>query len=384
MNEINTLHGQIKARRMRVWKRIFIALFVLILIAAGALLVLRYVTYDYVNIVQVHEGESLANGSYELFAGGVLEYSKDGVALLEKTGEEIWNQPCQMGNPFIDICDDSVAVADKGGTSILVFQKDGLKGEIQTTRPIENVTVSAQGIVAALLKDGDMPRVICYDAKGNLLVEHKATFSSTGYPLDIALSQDGNVLIVSYLGVEGSAMEGNVIYYHFGEAGSDKKEYHVAEMNYQNAIVPVVDFLSKNISLIVTDHSFTLVKGLEAPEKLCEVELGKEIQSISYNEEMIAFVLKNVEKSGYELRTYSLSGQLIYSDEFEGEYTNINVVDDNVFLFAGSKCAIYNGSGICKYRGMVEMQIMNIFPSTGYEKYMVISATGFYEVQLAK
>lgn len=384
MKEANTLHGQMQMRRMRVWKRVFIALFLLILIAIGALMVLRYVTYDYVNVTKAYESESAANGNYELYAGGVLEYSKDGVAMLEKTGEEIWNHPCQMSNPFVDICNDSVAVADKGGTSILVFQKDGLKGEIQTTRPIENVAVSSQGIVAAVLKDEEVPRVICYDAKGNILVEHKATFSSTGYPVDIALSQDGNVLIVSYLGAKGSVMEGRVAYYNFGEAGENKTEHRVAEMKYENSVVPVVDFLNKSISVIMTDHSFVLVKGTEEPEKICEVTLDKEMKSIAYNDEIIAVVLKNAGNAGCELRTYKLDGQQIYSCELEGEYTDIKVVDDKVFLFNGTKCAIYNGIGICKYNGNIEMQIMDIYPARGYEKYIVIGADGFQEIQLAK
>ena len=384
MKEANTLQGQMKMRRMRVWKRILIAVIILALIIVGALLVLRYVTYDYANIVKVHEGESTANGNYELYAGGIIEYSKDGVAMLEKSGEEIWNYPCQMSNPFVDICNDSVAVADKGGTNILVFQKDGLKGEIQTTRPIENVAVSAQGIVAALLKDEEMPRVMCYDAKGNLLVEHKATFSSTGYPMDIALSEDGNVLVVSYLGMDGAVLDGSVAYYNFGEAGAEISEHRVAEFHYENAIVPVVDFVNKNTSLVVTDHSFAIMKGLDELEQVCEVALEKEIKSLSYNDEIIALVLKNANSAGYELRTYGLDGQAIYTVAFEGEYANIKVVGDKVFLFDGSKCSIYNGIGICKYSGNVEMQVMNIFPIMGYEKYMVISATGFQEIQLAK
>lgn len=384
MKETNTLHGKMKMRRMRVWKRILIAVVILLLICVGALLVLRYVTYEHVNVVKVYESESSANGNYKLYANGVLEYSKDGVALLKKNGDEIWNQPCQMSNPFIEICQDTVVVADKGGTSILVFQKDGLKGEIHTTNPIEKVSVSSQGIVAAILKDENVPRVMCYDAKGNLLVEHKATFSSTGYPVDVDLSQDGNVLAVSYLGVNGSAMEASVAYFNFGEAGESKEEHRVAEFHYENTVVPIVEFLNKNISLIVTDHSLVLVKGLEEPEKIYEVTLDKEIRSVAYNEKMIAIVLKNAGNAGYELRTYNLDGQPIYQTEFEGEYANLKLVDNKVFLFDGSKCAIYNSIGICKYSGNIEMQILDIFPATGYEKYNVISANGFQEIQLAK
>lgn len=384
MKETNTLHGQMKMRRMRVWKRILIVLIVLLVACVGALCVLRYVSYEHVNVVKVYEGKSLSNGNYKQYAGGVLEYSKDGVAMLEVNGDEIWNQPCQMSNPFAEVCNDAAVVADKGGTSILVFQKDGLKGEIHTTNPIENVTVSAQGIVAALLKNEDVPRVMCYDAKGNLLVEHKATFSSTGYPIDIDLSEDGNVLAVSYLGVNGSAMEASVVYYHFGEAGEGKEEHRVAELHYENTIVPVVEFLNKNISLIVTDSSLVLMKGTEAPETLCEVKLDKEIKSVAYSEEMIAVVLRNAGSAGYELCTYGLNGELVYRQEVDDEFANVKVVEDKVFLFDGSKCSIYNGLGICKYSGNIEMQIKDIFPARGYEKYNVISAAGFQEIQLAK
>ena len=36
---------------------------------------------------------------------------------------------------------------------MVVFQKEGVKGEIDTTMPIEHVAVSKQGIVGAILKN---------------------------------------------------------------------------------------------------------------------------------------------------------------------------------------------------------------------------------------
>ena len=39
----------------------------------------------------------------------------------------------------------------------------------------------------------------CYDAAGNILVEHKTSVNGTGYPMDAALSPDGEILQVLYL-----------------------------------------------------------------------------------------------------------------------------------------------------------------------------------------
>ena len=75
-----------------------------------------------------------------------------------------------MKNPIVEVCKGTAAVGDQSGTSILVFQKDGLKGEIKTTSPIQKLVVSEQGIVGVVLKGESTQQIICYDAKGNILV----------------------------------------------------------------------------------------------------------------------------------------------------------------------------------------------------------------------
>ena len=231
---------QKKTRSKRFWGVVSITLVLLVIILVVGIYIFRNTTY---------ENESTNDGNYIEYASGILEYSRDGIAMLTKEGEEIWNQPCQINNPIAVICKEAAIVAAQGGTNIYVFQKDGLKGEIQTTRPIEKATVSAQGIVAAILQDEENPRVMCYDAKGNILVEHKASFANTGYPVSIALSQDGKVLAVSYLCTQGNGVASRVAFYHFGGTGVGKEDYQVAQKEYSDTIIPTVAFLDKNTSL---------------------------------------------------------------------------------------------------------------------------------------
>ena len=128
-----------------------------------------------------------------------MRYNHDGVVFLNKKNEEKWIQPTQLQTPVIVVKDDVFAVADSGGNSILVFTKNGLKGEIQTTLPIERIAESNQGIVSAILKDETSQKIISYDAAGNILVEQQITIGNTGYPIALDLSDDGKVLAVSYL-----------------------------------------------------------------------------------------------------------------------------------------------------------------------------------------
>ena len=112
---------------------------------------------------------------------------------------------------MIDITEKSAAVADKEGNDILVFQEDGLKGEVHTTMPIEKVSVSEQGIVSAILKSDTAMKVICYDTAGNILVEHKTSLAGSGYPVDVALSANGQLMQVLYLYTQDGRIEADYI-----------------------------------------------------------------------------------------------------------------------------------------------------------------------------
>ena len=141
MEENNLRKRRKKVRGRRLWTGATITAAVLVSVLLVGIYIFKNTTYNHIEIVTNYGNDSTHGGNYIEYAGGILEYSRDGIAMLTNQGEELWNQPCQMDNPIADVCKDAVVVADQGGTSIYVFHKDGLKGEIQTTRPIERVSV---------------------------------------------------------------------------------------------------------------------------------------------------------------------------------------------------------------------------------------------------
>ena len=168
------------------------------LAVCGTYLLLKNETYGQARKASGYTNEISDSNSYIRFGNGIVRYSRDGVVFLNRKNEEQWIQSAQIQNPIIEVNDDTFAVADSGGNSILVFTEDGLKGEIETTLPIEKISVSNQGIVSAILRNENSPKIISYDATGNILVEQQASLSSTGYPVALEMSDDGNELAVSY------------------------------------------------------------------------------------------------------------------------------------------------------------------------------------------
>lgn len=365
-------------------KRILLLAAVILIVACvGIYFFIKYQSFQYVEITTVYENTSTDNANYRRCLEGILRYSRDGIALLADNGEEIWNQPCQMSNPTVEACEESVAVGDKGGTSILVLEKKGLKGEIQTTKPIEKFAVSSQGIVSAILKDDDSPLVMCYDAVGNKLVEHKVQPKNMGYPVDVSISRDGNTLLVSYLYTEGNEVVSKISYYYFGDKNKSD-DYQIYQKDFNNTVIPVTSFLENDISLLTADNALVFCKGLQQIEETNRVELKTEIQSVAYNNELIAIVLRKDDATDYKLNIYDIKGKLLSSVDVDKEYENLKVCDGQVILYDGQGCSIYMKNGVHKFEGNIDQKIMEIFPLSGLNKYMVINADGFHEIRLVK
>ena len=226
--DLEKIKQSAKRHRKDAVKRWSIAALLIIMIVSGSYLLVKNRSYTSVRTAASYEEETSDTNRYAQFGDGIVRYSRDGIVYLNRKNEEQWIQPCQMKNPVIDVNEETFAVADSGGNAILVFTETGLKGEMETTLPIEKMSVSSQGIVSAILKNEGAPMIVSYDATGNILVEHQATLNSTGYPLALDLSRDGMTLAVSYLSTKDGTVKSRVAYYNFGEEGKSRTDYEVS------------------------------------------------------------------------------------------------------------------------------------------------------------
>ena len=372
-----------KARKKR-WKKTALIAAVVVALAVGVYLLINLQTYTSARALDTYTVSGASGSAYEQFADGVLKYSRDGISYLNQHGEEMWNQPYQMKNPVVDVNGSSAAVADKGGNAVLVFNEEGVRGETQTNLPIERVRVSEQGIVSVILTDENEARVLCYDAAGNLLVENKTSMNGTGYPLDVALSPDGETMQVLYLYTEAGAVKSRVIYYNFGESGEEKTDHLVAQMEYEDTVMASGFFMDENISVAVGDNRLTIYRGGNVPEETENIEIKKQIKSVFHNEKYIGMVLKNEGKEGYELRLYNTRGQVAMSENFTGDYSHVKLCGSQVIKYDGKNCSIFTRGGIRKFDGEMNSNILEIFPVPGVNKYIVMNENGLEVVRLVK
>lgn len=375
-----------KIRRFRYAKmrRILVIVILILLAVCGTYLLLNNQSYSKARTSAQYPGDISDTSRYAQFADGIVRYNRDGVAFLNKKNEEKWMQPAQIKNPVIAVKEDSFAVADNGGNNILVFSEEGLKGEIETTMPIEKLTVSDQGIVSVLLRNETAPSIVTYDAAGNILAEMEVSLGTTGYPTAMEISDDGNTLAVSYLFLKGTAVNSRVVYYNFGEAGQSKTDNIVSSEEYENTIMGEMFFMGGGRSVVVGDNCFVIYKGTDEPEKEKTVTLDQEIQSVFHSDQYIGFVLLNREKSGYELRLYNRIGEQMISREIPGKYNNVKIDGDEVIMYDGDRCCIVTATGIIKYKGSLDVEAQEVFKAFGLNRYYVMSVDELRVIYLTK
>lgn len=220
---------------------------------------------DY-SITKTTEYEEAASANYRGFNGNVLRYSRDGATAFNMNDDMLWNQTYEMQNPMVDICGDYIALGDYRGTKIYILNSEGLKGEIDTTLPIQRFCVAGNGNVAVVLEEDEVTWVRLYNREGENVANDRTTMSKSGYPITMDISEDGIILNISYLYVGNGKVSSSVAFYNFGSVGQNEIDNLVSGYNYDDEAITYVQFMNQNTAFAVGNSRFEIYSGNQKPE----------------------------------------------------------------------------------------------------------------------
>ena len=183
--------------------------------------------------------------NYQVIGDGLIRYSKDGALFTDKNGNVLWNQTFEMSNAQVTSCDDYLAIGDIGSNQIRIFNQAGQIAVIDALYPVAALEISKQGVVAAILTDGQQNYVVMYDNVGTELVKIKATMMNTGYPVDLTLSEDGTKLAVSFLVIDSGDVSTRITFYKFGKTLQNDESNVMGSYDFAQ-IFPKIDFINNN------------------------------------------------------------------------------------------------------------------------------------------
>ena len=341
-------------------------------------------SYHNYKVVQSSEQEDVVSTSYIEMDGDILRYSPDGVSLVSDKMSTLWSETYQMQNPVADVNGTRAVIADKDGTTLEIYDKSGKTGSVTTSYSIIKARVSKSGLVAAILDGGDDTWIDFYSTDGSLIAENQTKIEDPGYPLDIAVSEDGVVMMVTYQFVDGSDTTSYVEFYNFGDVGQNEDDRIVSGYKYEGVVVPQIQYLSNNRSIALKDNGFTIYQGSQIPKEVKTIETDKEIVSTFYDDDMVGLVFKNDSKDKqYIMEVYNTAdGKLKFKEDFNIPYTTIKLSGGNILMYNSSQMCVMNSRGVQKYLGSVDGTIKDFF-KIGMNRYLLVLDSGVDVIKLS-
>lgn len=349
--------------------------------AAGIFIVLNHVDQNY-DVLSTLENEDTQSSEYVQFGEDLLKYGNESVSLLSQSGDTLWNQTYDMSDPAASIQGDAAAIYDKRGTSMYVLKADGPVGPVATDFPIVKAEVTLSGAVAAILEDGEKTWVNYYASDGSLIVENQTRMENNGYPLELAVSPNGEIIAVSYLLVESGEISSQVVFYNFGQTGQGQVDNVVAEFTYEDTVVPDLVYFSDSTCVAFRDDGFSVFQGEDTPEERQNTEISTQMISLFYNEEYFGIVTEGEEES-YCMTLYDPAGRERCSQEFDMEYQSISISGERIVLCDSAQIEMYDLGGKLKFQGdILEGAVRNLFQMSR-NRYLLVSDEGIHMIRLA-
>ena len=354
-------------------------------VIAAVCLVFLYVekrSYHSYKVLNTSEQEDVVSTQYVEMDGDILRYSPDGVSVVDSSMNTVWNETYTMQNPIADVNGSRAVIADSEGTSLYICDKKGVTGTVTTSYSIVKVRVAANGMVAAILDNDENTWINFYNSDGSLVAENLTKIDDPGYPMDVAVSDNG-VMMVTFQYVDGSKTTSYVAFYNYGDVGQNEDDRIVSGYTYENVVIPQVECISESQYIALRDDGFSTYQGNQIPKEVKTINVKQEIVSTFFDDQRIGLVFKNNSKdSEYTMEVYSMNGQLKFRKNFNVAYSTIKMSDGNIIMYNSSQICVMNSRGVQKYMGRVDGTIRDFF-KIGWNKYLMVMDNGVSTIKFS-
>lgn len=342
---------------------------------------MAYSGYDIVRSVTRNDGD---NASYLKYGDGYIRYSNDGIAYYKNDGNVVWNHTYEINNAQVKICEDFIVVGNISGRNLYVYDRKGLRTEIDAAMTVTQVDIAGQGVTAVSLEDGNTNYINMYDVNGNKLSYIITTLTGDGYPVDMALSDDGNKLAVAYVSINGETLQSNLAFYNFSDVGQNSIDRLVGGFNhYGDSIIGRVEFVDNSTVIAVAQDRISFYAITQYPELKEEVTFEDELQKITYNKDYAGLFFNNADSvDKYKMEVYNMKGQKVSEILFNDDYRNFEFNRDGILLYNEKKFTLMTIKGKIKYEDNFDMTIEKIIPLDNNQRFLLFNSKYIQEIRL--
>jgi len=344
-----------------------------------------YRDFNAYKVVKTVERKDGGASNYKTLGTGLYKYSRDGVVGYDEDLNIKWSGSYNFTAPIEDSCGKFVAVAHAGGKEIYVFDGSDSGVKIDVLHPITHIQVAGQGVVAVVMENGDsdITQLIDSQNENEILVEYMTTVAEDGFPVDIALSNDGKKLVTSYLYIENGVSQSKLSFYNFGDVGQNYVKKIVKAMVFDQELVSGVEFLGNNTVCAFNSTGYNLFSMKQLVEDKKQEKFDKEINSVIVNDNYYGFVMN--EQSGdseYRLHLYDNQGNLKLNKKIDFPYDTVYMINKELFFMSEREIYIMNLNGSLKMDCQSDSELVYMMPTSRFDKYLLVDSKNISKVKL--
>ena len=342
---------KLRAHRRKVAS---LVIFVLLLLAIAAIVTYIYYEnkiYSSYDVISSTTRSDTSASDFTECQGKLLKCTNDGAVYTDLAGNLIWNQTYEMDRPLVETCGNYVAIYEVNGTQVYILDTVNLQGSIHTTMPIQKISIAAQGTVAILMENEGTSYLQLYDKTGAQLASGELHVQNSGYPLNLALSENGEKLAVSMLDINDGSVKTVIAFYNFGTVGQNSIDKIVSSYTYADMVIPQIRYLAEDTMVAFGNDRVILFTGAQKPTEETSIELKEEVKSIFYDEAHFGLIYDAVDGKNHRLEYYDISGKQIMDINFDTDYTKVEILANGELCILGeNSCEIFNTRGIRKFQ----------------------------------
>lgn len=359
-----------------MWVSIGILAFILLVCVFFVVFRVFFINKEYVQATEVSSTEFFISTGSEVqrFGNNFIVYNSDGIKCVNYKGEQIWNEAFQMQKPLVDVAGDIVAVADYNGGTIYVMDEKNVLGKIDTGMPIRKFKASGNGYIMAVLDGTNNTPIYVYNTSGDEMLFFNTTMKGFGYPLEIAISENGMIGAVSYLNVDKGSFYSTVGFYNFGEVGQNYQDNLVSSYIYQGALVPEIKFAGNSKAVAVADNRIMFYSGDQMPRSAGESLLSEKILSLYEDDKyVVLFYDSDNSEHKYKAEIYDYDAKLKDKMYFDIDYTDVFFDNNRIVLYNNEEVLIHVIGGKDKFTGSFDDAILALIPTSSPKRFIQVT-----------
>jgi hypothetical protein len=369
---------EINKSKKKKRKRLVILAVLLVLLMVGVIVIIRLqsMNFNSFEVIKTAELSDLTGSKFISYRGGALKANRDGTETISADGKQIWNVTYNMKDPIVDVNNSFAVIGDLNGKSAYIVNGSGVSNAIKTLYPIVDVQVAAQGVAALVLNNGTKDRINIYSMESTEEIAYvESVATKDGFPISIALSDDGRKLITSYVKAEADTITSQVTFHNFGDVGQNHTDNLVGTYNFSE-FVPKVEFLTNDIAAIFLENGFWLYSIEEIPSEIAKISYDQRIQDIFYGQDYIGIVLEAQGSEASKLLMYDFSGSKIAERELSFSYEKIVSGEDYVVFYNNESCHVISDDGEDVFDDVFNVAVNQLLPGSSYKEFLAITDLG--------